>query len=199
MNPKREEELIALSRRGDVDAFGQLVATYERHVYTVAFRFMGNHADASDLAQEAFLRAFRGIGKFRGDCSFKTWLNQITANVCRDQLRKQRRNPTISLDAATNSEDDPAQVILPDYSNCPEQVFQQREEREYLQEVLNTLPIEFRIVLILRDVQGLSYEEIANSLNIPLGTVKSRLNRARHLVRDKLLQEETQKLIKAST
>lgn len=199
MNPKREEELIALSRRGDVDAFGQLVATYERHVYTVAFRFMGNHADASDLAQEAFLRAFRGIGKFRGDCSFKTWLNQITANVCRDQLRKQRRNPTISLDAATNSEDDPAQVILPDYSNCPEQVFQQREEREYLQEVLNTLPIEFRIVLILRDVQGLSYEEIANSLNIPLGTVKSRLNRARHLVRDKLLQKETQKLIKAST
>lgn len=199
MNPKREEELIALSRRGDVDAFGQLVATYERHVYTVAFRFMGNHADASDLAQEAFLRAFRGIGKFRGDCSFKTWLNQITANVCRDQLRKQRRNPTISLDAATNSEDDPAQVILPDYSNCPERVFQQREEREYLQEVLNTLPIEFRIVLILRDVQGLSYEEIANSLHIPLGTVKSRLNRARHLVRDKLLQKETQKLIKAST
>jgi len=187
MAVEREEAmLIAKSQQGDVEAFGELVAIYEKQVYSVAYRFMGNPEDASDLAQEAFVRAFRAIKSFRGEASFKTWLYHIIANVCRDELRKRKRQPVVSLDAPIVTEDGFIAREQDDWSLAPERVYESIELQETLQKLLNQLTPEYRQVLVLREIQGFTYEEIAQILECSLGTVKSRINRARKALRDLL-------------
>lgn len=187
MAVEREEAmLIAKSQQGDVEAFGELVAIYEKQVYSVAYRFMGNPEDASDLAQEAFVRAFRAIKSFRGEASFKTWLYHIIANVCRDELRKRKRQPVASLDAPIVTEDGFIAREQDDWSLAPERVYESIELQETLQKLLNQLTPEYRQVLVLREIQGFTYEEIAQILECSLGTVKSRINRARKALRDLL-------------
>lgn len=179
-----EQELIDRARNGDLDAFTDLVCRYEKKVFTAAYRIMGNYSDACDLAQEVFIRVYQALPRFRGDCSFITWLYRITANLCRDELRRQGRQKKNSLDEMLASS---AGNSLPvDQCPSPCESLERREFQEMVQGCLNELPEEFRLVLIMREIQGLSYDEIAATLDISLGTVKSRLSRARQAFRQKI-------------
>ncbi len=183
-----EMSLIDKSKNGDVEAFGELVSIYEKQVYSVAYRFMGNHDDANDLAQEAFIRAFKGIENFRGDASFKTWLYHIVANACRDELRRMKRQPTVSLNSPIMTEDGEINREQEDWTFAPEIIYESKEMQELVQRLLNELIPEYRQVLILRELQGFTYDEIAVTLDCSLGTVKSRISRARKILKDLIIE-----------
>lgn len=184
-----ERVLVEKSKAGDLEAFGELVALYQRQVYTVAYRFMGNRDDAWDMAQEAFVRAYQAMAGFRGDCSFRTWVYRIAANACRDELRRRQHRPVASLDEPVFCEEGEIPRQLATGSLSPADVVEKRENAAYLQDLITGLAAEFRVVLVMRDVQGFSYEEIARELDISLGTVKSRLSRARKALRDRIMAE----------
>lgn len=182
-----EEDIITRAKAGDRAAFEQLVLQYQRKVYTIAYRFMGNPEDANDLAQEALLKMYRSLPGFRGESSFLTWLNHVVANVCRDELRKrQRQVPMVEL---PDGFEQACATGEGERSTHPEGIIMDKERKAYLQQFINDLPPEYRMALIMRDIQGLSYEEIASVLNLNLGTVKSRINRARHRLKDRLLSD----------
>jgi len=184
-----EDVLISRSKQGDVRAFEQLVEQYDKHVYTIAYRFMGNHEDASDLAQDAFVRAFQSISNFRGDSSFKTWIYHIITNICRDELRKRKKRQTISLDEPLFTEEGEMQRQTEDWTYAPERVFEEKEGETRIHHIIQSLSPEYRMVVVMREIQGLSYDEIAAHLGCSLGTVKSRLSRARIALRDRLRAE----------
>jgi RNA polymerase sigma factor (sigma-70 family) len=180
-----EQELISRSKDGDVDAFNLLVEQYQRLVYNLALRMLGNTEAAEDASQDTFLSAYKAIGKFRGG-SFKSWVLRIAANSCHDKQRVSRRYRIVSLDTLLETDD------LPQANNTesPEDYALRRELGRFLNEGLSHLPEDQRLVVILSDVQGLSYEEVAQVTGASLGTVKSRLNRGRTRLRDFLLQRE---------
>lgn len=190
-----ERELVRRSQEGDLDAFEELVSRHERKIYTTAYRLIGNHEDANDLAQEAFLRAFQAIKNFRGESSFLTWASRIVTNLCRDELRKRYRTPVESLDERITLDEGEVAKQVPSTDLQPDQAYEIKELQEKLQNLINTLSPEFRLALVLRDLQGYSYEEIAGQLDCSLGTVKSRINRARNYLKDKLLAEREQNKI----
>jgi RNA polymerase sigma-70 factor (ECF subfamily) len=181
-----DEQLVRRSRTGDLDAFDELVRKYQSKVYTLAFRFMGNHADAGDLSQDAFIRAYQALSSFRGDASFATWLYRITANVCRDEIRKQSRYKKVSLDEVIMQPGGSGSLAAT--GPTPEESLEKVELKDVVQRHLNALSDEHRLILVMRDIQGMSYDEIAASLDCTLGTVKSRLNRARQTLKKRLLE-----------
>jgi RNA polymerase sigma-70 factor (ECF subfamily) len=182
-----EKVLIDAARQGDVGSFNQLVLSYQSMVYNLAYRILGNQDAAADATQDAFISAFKGIGNFRGG-SFKSWLMRIVTNACYDQLRLKQRRPTASLDALLVS--DPAPIRpLTDPGESPEEYTLRQELSRVIEVGMGTLPPEQRVALILSDVQGLSYQEIAEVTGASLGTVKSRLSRARGKLRDFLLEQ----------
>jgi len=168
-----------------MEAFEQLVRRYENKVYTVAYRFLGNHADASDLAQDTFLRLYHALPGFRGESSFMTWLYRITANACRDEIRRQQRYHVVSLDNETANSGDHFMSRVSGMIPSPEEVVERKEFNNMIQQCINGLSDEHRLILVMREVQGLSYEEIADILKCSLGTVKSRLSRARQAFKEK--------------
>lgn len=179
-----EHECIARSQGGDVEAFNQLVEQYQRLVYNLALRMMGNAETAEDATQDAFLSAYRAIGKFKGG-SFKAWILRIAANSCHDKMRMARRARVVSLDDLLQESGD----FMPDNNiESPEDYALRRELGRFLNEGLTHLPEDQRLVIILCDIQGLSYEEICQATGSSLGTVKSRLNRGRARLRDFLLR-----------
>lgn len=180
-------ELIAKCQAGSVEAFEKLALKYEKQVYTIAYRFMGSHEDACDLAQEALIKAYKSIERFRGEASFKTWIYHIVANVCRDELRRRKKGQLVSLDAPIFTEEGEINRQAEDWTYAPEIVYENKEKQELLQKVLNSLTPEYKEVLVMREIQGFSYEEIAETLECSLGTVKSRLNRARKAMKETLL------------
>lgn len=188
----RDEELVVRSQNGDIDAFEELVSRYERKIYTVAYRLISNPDDASELTQEAFLKAFQGIKNFRGEASFQTWLCRIVTNVCRDELRKRYRKPVDWLEEKITLDEGEVTRQVPSKEPGPEEVYEQKELQERLQDLIATLSPEFRLALVLRDIQGFSYEEIAEHLDCSLGTVKSRINRARNYLKEKLVLDREQ-------
>ena len=166
-------ELKLFSRKQTAQQFERLAEEHERQVYAVCYHMMGNREDAQDCAQEAMLRAFRAFDTFRRDASFSTWITRIAMNVCTDALRK-RRN-AVSLDALREEQGfDP-----PDAAPTAYALLEKKERLRLLRQALSLLPPEMREMIVLRDMQGKSYDEIAEILNVPLGTVKSRINRAR--------------------
>lgn len=179
-----DEELISRVKSGELDAFEMLVAKYETKIYTIAYRYTGNYSDASDLAQEAFIRAYKSINGFRGDSSFLTWLSRVVSNVCKDELRRRMKQKTVSMDEMMEKGQSPE---FETGGSPLEEVVLRKEWQEEVQSILNSMSEEHRTVVIMRDIQGYSYEEIAFSLKCSLGTVKSRLNRARNILKDKLL------------
>ncbi|MHB1043978.1 MAG: RNA polymerase sigma factor [Eubacteriales bacterium] len=181
-----DKDLIERSKSGDLYAFEVLVRRYEGKVYNIAYRFIGNQADASDLAQEAFLRIYQALPSFRGDSSFMTWLYRIIVNVCRDEIRRQQRYHIVSLDGSRNEENSPV-IQVASQEQSPEEIFEQKEFSGIVQECLNELSEEHRLILIMREIQEMSYEEMADALECSLGTVKSRLNRARQSFKEKYL------------
>ena len=153
--------------------FERLAAENERPVYSLCFHMMGSREDAQDCAQETMLRAFRAFDSFRGEASFSTWITRIAMNVCTDALRKRR--DAVSLDALREEQGfDPPDAAPTAYARLEE-----KERLRLLREALSLLPSDMREMIVLRDMQGKSYDEIAEILNLPLGTVKSRINRAR--------------------
>ena len=166
-------ELKLLSSKKDHRRFEQLAKEEERRVYSLCYHMMGSREDALDCAQETMLRAYRGFSGFREEASFSTWIRQIALNVCRDVLRK--RHDTVSLDALREEEGfDPADDAPTAYA-----MLEEKERMRVLEASLARLPTEMKQMIVLRDIQGLSYEEIAETLRLPTGTVRSRLNRAR--------------------
>ena len=174
-----------LSKKKKAEEFERLAEECERQVYAACFHMMGNREDAMDCAQETMLRAFRAFDSFRGDASFSTWIMRIAMNACTDALRK--RKNVVSLDGLREQAGfDPLDPAPTAYARLEE-----KERRALLQKALGELPDDMRQLIVLRDMQGMNYEDIAKTLNLPLGTVKSRLNRAREKI-SQLLQKSSE-------
>jgi len=184
-----EPHTIQLAQQGDLPAFNHLVIAYQGLAYNVAYRIMNDADAAADVCQEAFLSAFRGIRGLRGS-SFKSWLLRIVTNACYDQLRYQRRRPAMSLEQEVSEmldgDTDHSSLLL-DPQASPEEVAMQGELNALLQQGIATLSPDQRVVVVLSDVQGFDYQEIAEITGVSLGTVKSRLSRARARLRDFLM------------
>lgn len=186
----REEEYAVIRRvcAGDTDAFEALVTAYQKQVYNLALRTVGNEEDAADMTQEAFLRAYRSLGSFRGDSKFSVWLYRLTTNICIDFLRSRGRRPTVSLTAADEDEE-PQELDVADDRFDPVQSLERAELRRAVQRGLASLPEDYRRILMLRELSGLSYAEIGQVLRLEEGTVKSRLFRARKKLCDFLRKD----------
>ena len=186
----REEEYAVIRRvcAGDTDAFEALVTAYQKQVYNLALRTVGNEEDAADMTQEAFLRAYRSLGSFRGDSKFSVWLYRLTTNICIDFLRSRGRRPTVSLTAADEDEE-PQELDVADDRFDPVQSLERAELRRAVQRGLASLPEDYRRILMLRELSGLSYAEIWQVLRLEEGTVKSRLFRARKKLCDFLRKD----------
>lgn len=183
MQPE-EAQLVSRSQQGDRLAFNTIVERYQSQVFNVAARILGNRSTAEDVAQETFISAYRAIGSFRGG-SLKAWLLRIASNASKDSLRALRRRPADSLEESLESPSfQPASAEA-----TPEQQALQGELGEFIQSAILGLPEDQRIVLVLIDVQGFSYEETAEATGASMGTVKSRLSRARARLRDALMQQ----------
>jgi RNA polymerase sigma-70 factor (ECF subfamily) len=185
-----EDQFLERLRRGDALAYERLVAEHSGDVYALLFRLTSDPEEARDLAQETFLRAFQSIDRFRGDSSLKTWIYRIAINQARNRWRwwrRRKRDVTVSLDATDEQRERPLAATLSDNNSLsPEQETLAREREAQLREALTGLRQSYREAVILRDVEGFSYEEIAQTLQISIGTVKSRISRGRLELRREL-------------
>ncbi len=179
-----EKHILAKARRGETPAFEELVLRYEKRVYAVALRSTGSPEDAADITQEVFLRAWRSISSFRGDSGFSTWLFRITMNLCVDHARHKQAQPQTQ----PLVHDDETERPVPDAAPTPEERLENSELGRELSAALAEVSEEHRQIVLLRDVSGLSYTEIADILKISEGTVKSRLSRARLALRAVLVR-----------
>lgn len=178
-----DEQLVAAAQKGSLDAFNGLVARHERAAYGLAFRLLNDAGLAEDVTQESFLAAWSSLSSYRGGL-FKSWLLRIVANRCYDELRRRQRRPADSLDALPVEPTDVWSSHAP--AEDPDEFALRRELGRYLQHGLDQLPADQRLTLVLSDIQGHSYDEIATITGVNLGTVKSRLSRARARLRDEL-------------
>ncbi len=179
-----EAVLIRLAQHGDLGAFNTLVLAYQDHLFNMALRILGDDDLAADATQDAFLSAFRNITSYRGG-SFKAWLLRTVTNVCYDELRRQKRRPTTRLEPEAGDGDEmESPRWLADPGLTPAQQAEADELEHAIQHCLDHLPAEFRTVVVLADVQGLDYSEVATAARVPLGTIKSRLARARLRLRE---------------
>ncbi len=184
-----ESRLVQACQAGDTAAYGELVRRHQDRVYNVCWRICGNRTEAEDLAQETFVKAFEAIARFDGRARFYTWLFRIAANLAISAGRRQRRARTVSLDRGPRLvEDDeaPASERVAAETLSPQEASMKREAEELVLIALGELEEEYRVVVTLRDLESLSYEEIAEVLEVPVGTVKSRLHRARLALRERL-------------
>jgi RNA polymerase sigma-70 factor, ECF subfamily len=180
-----ELALVQLAQQGDLDAFNRLVIAYQELAFNIAFRMLGDSDAAEDATQTAFISAYRSLGSYRGG-SFKAWVLRMLTNTCYDELRRRKRHPLIGLeplDPEDDSEMDSA-AWMADNAPGPEQYFDQRELQMALKHCLSGLPDDFRAVVVMVDLEGMDYQEASDALGKPLGTVKSRLARARLKLQD---------------
>ncbi len=179
-----EPALITSAQRGDLDAFNTLVLHYQDMVFNTALRILGDEDKAADASQEAFISAFRAIKSYRGG-SFKAWLLRTVTNACYDELRRQKRRPTTLLEPETDDGDEmDSPRWLADPSLTPSQQLEADELEHAIQHCLDSLPTDFRAVVVMADIEGLDYADVAKAVRVPLGTVKSRLARARLRLRE---------------
>ena len=182
-----DAELVRKCQAGDWRAYNELVGRHQDRIFTLIYRYLGHWEDAGDVCQEVFLKAFRALPEFRGEAAFGTWLHRIAVNALISWRRKRQAQPAMPLDnRASGDGGDDQRPDPPDNSPGPAQVADSKEREAIIQRAISGLDEEQRIVVVLRDVQGRDYEEIANILGCPRGTVKSRLHRARLLLREKL-------------
>ena len=179
-----EEALISEAQGGNLDAFNTLILHYQDSVFNAALRIMGDGDLAADASQEAFISAFKNITSFRGG-SFKGWLMRIVTNACYDELRRKKRRPTTPLEPETDDGDEmDSPRWLADPNMTPAQQAEAEELEHAIQHCINNLPLEFKTVVVMADLQGLDYAEVAIAVRVPLGTIKSRLARARLRLRE---------------
>ena len=172
--------------REELAHYEAIVQRYARHVYNIAYRMAGNEADARDLVQEAFLRVYRALRRVEPDAPLERWLYRIVSNLHIDLLRKRPRTRVESLDAPVETARGEVSREIADLESSPEAILDREQLDVAIQRALGTLPQELRLVVVLSDIEGLAYEEIATMLRIPLGTVKSRLHRARQALQQRL-------------
>lgn len=184
-----ELNMIAAAQKGDTPSFNHLVRAYQSIVFHTAYRVLGDSDAASDATQDAFVNAYKNIRSFRGG-SFKAWLLRIVTNTCYDQLRAKKRKPTASLDALLVDPDNPAPGLGEAREESPHDHAERSELAYWIDKGLQTLPYDQRITLVLSDIDGFAYEEIAEVTKTNVGTVKSRLSRARAHLREYLLQQQ---------
>lgn len=179
-----EQALITDAQNGSLDAFNTLVLHYQDSVFNTALRILGDDDLAADAAQDAFISAFKSITTFRGG-SFKAWLMRTVTNACYDELRRQKRRPTTPLEPDTDDgEEMDSPRWLADPNMTPDQKAEADEVEHAIQHCLDNLPLEFKTVVVMADIQGMDYIEVATSIRVPLGTIKSRLARARLRLRE---------------
>src|SRR5690349_18291944 len=187
---RTDEELVARATAGDLDSFNQLVTRWERPIYALAYRTLGREEDARDVVQEAFLRAYRGLRGFKGQAKFSSWLYRITLNLCRDWMRRERRAPIVSVPEGT----DP--IELADDRASPvesvEDLVARREMSAAVARAMAELPEDQRAAIMLKEYHGLTFQEIADMLNCPLSTVKTRLYQGLSVLRRRLERQQTQ-------
>ncbi len=176
MTKEEELDLLRRAQNGDGGAFEEIVRAHEKTVYHLALRQLGSREDAEDAAQEVFLKAFTALGSFRGDSRLSVWLYRITSNVCVDMLRRRRETVSLSVE---NEDGEPVELDLPDERFDPAELAERKDLREQVGKALSMLPDDAREILLLRELGGQRYDEIAQTLDLDIGTVKSRIFRAR--------------------
>ncbi len=179
--------LIQAFQAGDREAFDQLVIRHKDRVFTMCYWFVGDHAEAGDCAQETFIKAYRSLMRFRSESAFSTWLYRIAVNTCKNRLKSsqyRKKKKTLSLDTPHNDHDCPVGEGICDTCPSPLDELENKGRRTLIQQAIETLPPEQKSVVVLRDIEGLSYDEIVEITGYGLGTVKSRLARARQVLRD---------------
>lgn len=179
-----ESVLIRKAKNGDIHAFENLIENHRKRVYNIAFKMLHNQEDAYDITQEVFIRVFKSMKGFREEASFSTWIYRITKNACLDELRKRKNKATVSMDEDLETEDGTIKRQVEDCSPGPDALYESMELRDIVRTAIELLSDEHKFVIILRDLQGFSYEEIAKVLECPEGTVKSRINRARKALKE---------------
>lgn len=184
--PRDEAAMIASILAGQTQLFHELVRPYERSVFAMAMSFLHNEADAEDAAQEAFLKAFRNLGAFRGEAKFSTWLISITLNEARSRIRAKSAAPTVSIDEDPEEPGHFSPALLRDWREIPSEALERQEVRHLLQDAIAALPDSYRTVFLLRDVDELSTNEAAQVLNISVASLKVRLHRARMMLQKSL-------------
>jgi RNA polymerase sigma-70 factor (ECF subfamily) len=187
---RTDEELVARATAGDVDSFNQLVSRWERTIYALAYRTLGREEDARDIVQEAFLRAYRGLRGFKGEAKFSSWLYRITLNLCRDWIRRERRAPVVQPPEGVDA------VELADSQAAPsesvEELVARREMSRAVSRAMAELPEEQRTAILLKEYHGLTFQEIADQLNCPLSTVKTRLYQGLSVLRRRLDRQQVE-------
>ena len=184
--PRTDEELVALSIGGDVESFNQLVLRWERPIFALAYRVIGREEEARDVVQETFLRAFRGIGNFRGQAKFSSWVYRIALNLCRDWMRRERRSPILPSPEGVDvielaAERGPVESI--------EDLVARNDMSKVVADLMTRLPEEQRTAIILKEYHGMTFQEIADLQRVPLSTVKTRLYQGLNVLRRHLQQQ----------
>ncbi len=183
--PVPDKELVKRAQGGNDEAFEELVRRYQRKVYSITYRLMGNQQDASEALQDTFLRAYRFLHKFEFKSSFYTWLYRIATNTSLTMLRKRKSPVVMSLDEPVGANGD-LPLEIPDQKYSPERLMRRRDLGRALQEAVDSLPTDYRSVVVLRDLEGLSNEEVSKVMNLSVSAVKSRLHRGRLVLREQL-------------
>lgn len=179
-----ENSALERAKQGDERAFEDLLAAYDKRIYNIAYRMMGNPNDAQDMAQEAIIKAYRNLGSFKGSCMFSSWIYRITVNTCLDELRRRKKRNVVYLDAVENEG-----AAYPDRAPLPDQVAESNEKYKVILSAIRDLTEDYKTVIVLRDMQGFSYQEISQIIDCNIGTVKSRINRARNILKSVLSKE----------
>lgn len=193
MNNAQERKLIQRCQKGDRKAFEELVIKYQKRALNLAYRLLENYEDAQDVTQNAFVKAFRSIKKFKGESSFYTWLYRIIIDFCYRKFRSKayrKRRKTVSLDRPIPTEEGEIFLSVAAKEKTPREILIDKERKETIHKAINSLKEKYRLPTILHDMEGLSYEELSVVLNCSLGTVRSRLHRARLILREKLRKHE---------
>lgn len=184
--------LVALAKKGDMQAFETLIVKHEKIVYNIAFRMFGASEDVKDISQEVFLKVYRNLQHFDEKSAFSTWMYRIAMNTCIDEMRKRKGKQTYSLEEELEDTEGSYQKQFADDGETPEQSIMRKETQSEILKALDTLSEEHKIAIILRDIRGFSYEEIAEMTDTTLGTVKSRISRARLQLKEEILKSREQ-------
>ena len=184
-----DEELVEKIKKGDIDAYEEIIKKYENKVCGIIYHMIKNQNDVEDLAQEVFIKVYKNLSKFKGDSSLYTWIYKITVNLCLDEVKK--RKNIIYLDEKLEVEDGELERELPSSDKTQVELYEEKELKEKLHKCIGKLPEKQRVMIVLRDIKGFSYEEISEITSVKLGTVKSQINRARLKLKELLDKEGT--------
>ncbi|MBQ9267543.1 MAG: sigma-70 family RNA polymerase sigma factor [Clostridia bacterium] len=184
-----EKELVRRAKDGDLKAYEEIISLYEKKVFSTIYYMVKNDNEIEDIAQEVFIKIYKNLGNFKEESTLYTWIYRITINVCIDEIKKRKK--VVYLDETIDTEDGEMELQLPDESKSPSEIVEENDLKERLERCIRKLPENQRIMIVLRDIKGFTYMEIAEMLKMNLGTVKSKINRARASLKELLDEDGT--------